>query len=271
METKSRKIIGAAAGATLVLGSLGTAYASPVGSTEASDNNTAPIEAQFFGSIVENLVQESEVGGEFTYSQANLVSADDLKKCFQGVSAALCNSVLHKEGALAEAPVDALDWKFSIFGDVKNPYSATIGDFVSEEDGAQTTVMGCACMANPADGRAIANAEVTGLDLLDLVIASGPSSNANAITFTSSDGYNQTLPLYYLFTHSSVLAYEVAGESVSESMGGTVQVWIHGLAANYYVADVVSIEISALEETPVDPSESDSFANSPNVTVLSAA
>lgn len=269
MELKSKRVIGTAAAAAVVLGSFGTAYALPAQETYSPDN-AAAAERQSPDAATRGPVKSAEVGGVFTATQSKTATAKALAKAFRGASAVLCNTELHEEGASGAVPEDAMEWTFRVTGDVKNAYSATVGDLVNNEDGVQTTVIGCACMGNPSDGRSVANAEVTGLNLQALIMAASPTGSANAITFISADGYRQTLPLYYVFTHSSVLAYEVAGEPVSESMGGTVQVWIHGLAASYYVADVVSIEISTLDEAPLDPSQSDSFVNSPNVTVLAA-
>lgn len=270
--TTSKKIIGTAAGTMLVLGSFGTAIAAPAQQALASeDGATSTAQEVAEGAANDTLVQKSTVQGLFTASQAQTATVDVMKNLFRNASAMLCNAGLHEEAApAADVPADAMEWEFSVSGQVRNPYTAVIGDLVDDENGVQQKVMGCTCAGNPTDGRTIANAEVTGLKLATLLQAASPTADANAVVLTSADGYSQTVPLYYILSHSCVLAYEVAGEPVSESMGGTVQLWLHGASANYYVSNVTSIELVSLPETPDDPSESDAFQNSPNVTVLEA-
>lgn len=271
MQATSKKIIGTAAGTMLVLGSLGTTAVAPVQQALAADGDATAREA-VQADAGTDMVQDSVVRGTFAATQTQTATAEVMKNLFRNVSAMLCNTSLHEEAAsAAEVPTDAMEWEFSVSGEVRNPYHAVIGDLVDDEDGVQQKIMGCTCMGNPSDGRAIANAEVTGLKLQALLMAAAPTADANAVVFTSSDGYSQTVPLYYLLSHNAVLAYEVAGEPVADSMGGVVQLWIHGASANYYVSNVTSIELVSLPETPDDPSESDAFQNSPNVTVLEAA
>lgn len=270
MEQTGKKVISAATGTLLALGALGSAVAMPAQQALAEDAATVTEDTQATAQQ-SDIVRESEVRGTLTATQAKTLTANVLKKIFRNAPAVLCAAGLHEEQALPDnVPGDAMAWKFTVSGNVKNSYEAAVGDLVGD-DGAQTKVIGCACMGNPADGRAIANAEVTGIKLSSIITAAGPRADANAVIFTSADGYSQTIPLWYVYAHSCVLAYEVAGEPVSESMGGTVQLWLHGASANYYVSDVVSIELATLDEAPADPSDSSQFINSPNVTVLEAA
>lgn len=268
---KIKAVAGTAAGAALVLGSFGSAYAAP--ETDAPDAlGQGAISTMVSGVLsISQQVTSDTVDGQFQATQAQTASAGYLADTFKKVSATLCNSGTHEEQASADFEGDAMDWEFSVSGAVKRPFTAAVGAFVSDDDdGSQTTVIGCACVANPSGGLAVANAEVTGIDLRRVLAHALMSEDANAVKFTSSDGYTQTIPLYYLFTHSSLIAYEIAGAPVSESMGGTVQVWFDGAAASYYVADVTNIEVLALDETPAAPGENDEFVNSPNVTVFSA-
>lgn len=267
---KGKALVGTVASAALAVGTFGVCTVPAVASEQdltPTDNETVTAGTILTGN---ERVTQNVVEGRFSATQEQTASADYLATMFKKVSATLCASGLHEEQASADFEGSALDWEFSVSGAVKRPFTATVGAFVGEEDGSQTTVMGCACVANPSGGLAIANAKVTGIDLQRVLMHARMNDDANAVRLTSADGYSQTLPLYYLYTHSSVIAYEIAGEPVSESMGGTVQVWIDGAAANYYVADVKDIEILALDEEPAAPGDDDAFANSPNVTILSA-
>lgn len=97
-------------------------------------------------------------------------------------------------------------------------------------------------------------------------------SDANTATFISSDGYRMALPLAWLLEKGAILAYRVNGEPLSESVGGSNQLWIPSSAAKYFIRDVVEIVLSHEENVPPSPGEEaagdDEYLNRPNVGVL---
>ena len=131
--------------------------------------------------------------------------------------------------------------------------------------------MGCSCAGNPADGRATANAAVTGVSVFDLLeAAGGVSSEANAITFVSSEGYEVTLPLSYVLQRASMIVYQLNGEPLSASVGGTNQLWLGSTSARYFASDVVEVRVTCEDEAPAipgSPASGDHASNVPNVSV----
>lgn len=209
--------------------------------------------------------------GSFCYSQDVVTDSAALARAFSGVDRVLCGA---GEGAgQGEAPSpDVSSWTISVGGDgVENAYAASIGELA--QTGSYQTVLGCTCLGNPADGRATANADVCGVTLDSILERAGLAEGANTITFVSSDGYEVSLPLGYVQQRMSLIVYRVNGAPVSETMGGTNQLWLGSTAARYFSRDVVEIVVSCEDEVPAapgTPEAGDEYANRPNVGVLGA-
>ena len=206
------------------------------GGTEAATNGTAVESAQ---------VTPAQVEGEFSFDQTTITSNEVIKTFFQRVSQAICGATVP---LVADNP---LGWKLSVSGDVETAFTASVGDLANEE--STSNVMTCTCGGNPAGGRAIVTADVTG---------------ANAVTFVSADGTQQTFPLGYVVGRHAVLSYEINDEDLSASVGGSNQLWMTKTPANYFVRDVVEIVVSTEDVAPATPGAADEHPNSPNAGVL---
>lgn len=92
--------------------------------------------------------------------------------------------------------------------------------------------------------------------------------SANTATFISKDGYRTSLPLAWLLEKEALLAYQVNGEDLSASVGGSNQLWIPSAAAKYFARDVVEIVLSHEETLPPVPGEEEAkeieYVNRPN-------
>ncbi len=215
------------------------------------------------------------VEGTFAYTQDRVSSAQEVARAMRGASAILCSGTADATLATTSAAAgvaDAADWTISISGSgVASQVSATIGELSHEA--SVTQVMGCTCLGNPADGRATVNADVTGVDLREVLAGLGLSDDANVITFTSADGYRVSLPLSYVLQRKTLIVYALDGKPLSASVGGTNQLWLGATAARYFASDVVSIQVDAVDEADVPPAPGtraagDRYANRPNVGVL---
>ena len=96
----------------------------------------------------------------------------------------------------------------------------------------------------------------------------GAAAGANAGTFGSADGTQQTFPLGYVVGRHAVLSYEINDEDLSASVGGSNQLWMTKTPANYFVRDVVEIVVSTEDVAPATPGAADEHPNSPNAGVL---
>ena len=159
-----------------------------------------------------------------------------------------------------------LGWQLSVSGDVESAFTASVGDLANEE--STSKVMTCTCGGNPAGGRAIVTADVTGIPVEHLLAKAGAEPGANAVTFVSADGTQQTFPLGYVVGRHAVLSYEINDEDLSASVGGSNQLWMTKTPANYFVRDVVEIVVSTEDVAPATPGAADEHPNSPNAGVL---
>lgn len=212
-----------------------------------------------------DIVTLDVVEGQFAFTQGEVSSNEDIQKNI-GASQYLCGARPTGE-ASAPAPED---WQIAIGGAVANPYTATYGELV-ETDEVQSLLMGCACAGNPADGKASANAEVTGISVLTMIGIAQPDANANTIVFTSADGYEVALPLSYVQRRYCPVVFDVNGAPLAESVGGTNQLWLGSTSANYFARDVVAITLEERETPPPSPNSDEAreaYANLPNVGVL---
>ena len=207
------------------------------------------------------IVQEQTVEGTFSFSQATVTPIEKIRAVFQKAAAALC-------GADDELTVaNAADWSITVGGDVQAGYSATLGELAQDDE--NTTIMGCACVSNGAGGPAAINAQVTGIPLAGIIQAAQPNADANTVTFVSEDGYNVSLPLDYVLARHSVISYEINGETLSSSVGGTNQLWIDSAAAKYFTRNIVEIRVTHEDVVPAAPGSEQAvdgeYVNRPNV------
>lgn len=212
----------------------------------------------------------ASVEGTFSFTQGQVTLTAQIARTLGGADKLLCGASTEALPSNQQVVSDAADWQITVDGDgVQLSLTATIGDFA--QTGTQSTVMGCSCAGNPADGRATANAAVTGVSVFDLLeAAGGVSSEANAITFVSSDGYEVTLPLSYVLQRASMIVYQLNGEPLSASVGGTNQLWLGSTSARYFASDVVEVRVTCEDEVPAipgSPASGDHASNVPNVGV----
>ena len=153
------------------------AEASPAGSDVAVSASEQAVSGQ---------VKPAHVEGTFSFTQGQITPTAQIAHDLGGANKVLCGASQEVLPSNQQVASDAADWQITVDGDgVQSSLTATIGDLA--QTGTQSTVMGCSCAGNPADGRATANAAVTGVSVYQLLeAAGGVSDEANAITFVSS-------------------------------------------------------------------------------------
>lgn len=240
----------------------GTAAPQPAGTTATQAASTATTTATA-------KVTSPVVHGTFAYDQTTLTSNADIKKNFAGTDAYLCGTTAGTDEA--SVPLDS--WNITVGGDVQNAFTESLADLA--DDNALTVPMGCACAGNGADQRVSANAEVTGVTFASLMREAGVSADANTVTFTSSDGYQVSLPLSYVKQRYTLLVYAINGEPLANSMGGTNQLWLGSTSARYFARDITGITFETRDaaDVPAAPGTAaagDTYANVPNVALTSS-
>lgn len=269
MDTKTRGIVGTTAAAALLVPGIALATTPDTGNPEVQWTSVeATAQAESLQAVQSATVCVPVVEGQFSFDQTTVTPIDQIAGIFQKAPSTLC-------GASTEMTVAAPDdWTITVSGDVANAYSATIGE-IKADDGEQTTIMGCACAGNPAGGRAIVSAEVTGIPLAEIIYRAQPSDDVNTVTLVSEDGYRMSIPLDYVLARRALMVSTVNGADLGESMGGTNQVWMDAAAAKYFSRNVVAIELTCEEQPPAAPGTEEApdteYANRPNAGIMAAA
>ncbi len=217
--------------------------------------------AQEVASVAGTAVQAPAVVGTFAYNQGVPTPTDTIARVM-GTPRYACSS------AYVGAPqsLNALDWTIEVGGAVENEFTATVGDLA--ENGPMNIVMGCSCAGNPADGVASVDADVSGVTFRSIVDAANPDAGVNTVVLTSADGYEVALPLRYLDQRYSLIVFDVNGRPLSDSMGGSNQLWLSGTSANYFARDITAIRFEERQTPPPAPGTEEAgliYANLPNV------
>lgn len=226
------------------------------------DQPAAPsAEAASEGSMAQTIMLDKVVG-TFSFTQASAASKQMIIKAMAMAGHYLCGGQ-----PMVESAENVSDWSIEINGAVANGYTTTIGTLEKDPE-MVSRLMGCICAANPVDGAAAVNAQVTGVPVTVLLGRAGIEPGANTAVFTSADGYEVALPLMYLKTHLCPIVFNVAGSPIVESMGGANQLWLGSTSANYFARDIVSITVETRDEAPAapgTPEAGDTYANLPNI------
>lgn len=262
MEDKAKKFV-AVTGSVLMLTTVGVGSAvavegdgGPSAGIAAAEENAQDAPGKASADVVE---------GVFSYTQGDVSPTSVLKEKFATAAKYLCGSGLVDSASESVAPED---WTIAVNGDVENAYSATLEE-MSEKGTAKITMM-CSCAGNPAGGTAVADADALGVSISSIMQEAQVFDTANTAVFKSADGYEIALPLSYITQKFSIIAYDINGEPVANSMGGSNQLWLGATAASYFARDVTEITFETRETPPPRPGSAeagDTYANVPNVCV----
>lgn len=275
MQTNDKKILGSLALSTVALTTLSLGQAMPATAADWAEIDTCfdvPTHTEAVEASASDDAQSvRNIQGIFTWDQ-NAVSDNAVLKraIYDSASKYVCaahESLANLNGEIEAAQAQSGEIAaIRISGDVRHPSMRTIEDNL--EEAPITTVLGCTCAGNPADGRASANASVTGFALKTLIDKAEPANEANAITFISQDGYEVSLPLSYVMQRHSIIVTEVNGAAIDETLGCQNQLWLGATAARAFVQDVVEIRITSEEVAPAAPGTEG--YNQPNIGILNS-
>lgn len=256
-------------GTTSALALSGMATNVALAATTDGDTDVQPIitsDANSESYYKTDIVKLDVVPGEFSYTQTE-ASANSVISAIANASQYLCGANGHMVKDDSTLPEN---WEVNVQGLVKNPKAFTFQE-MKDSDTVQKLLMGCTCMGNPTDGRASANAEVTGIPVNAILQETGIAEGANTIVFTSADGYEVALPLQYVLQRYCPIVFDINGAPIAEVVGGTNQLWLGATSANYFARDIVSITLEERQTPPPNPSSDEArqaYQNLPNIGVL---
>ncbi len=131
--------------------------------------------------------------------------------------------------ALQIPQIDPTQWQLKITGMVKNPLTLTFAELLAlplEE--SYTTLM---CVSNEVGGSLIGNAKWLGYPIRHLLAKAQPTSGADMVFSSSSDGFTASTPLATLQEDSrnAILAVGMNGEPLPPEHGYPVRMVVPGL------------------------------------------
>ena len=264
--SRTKKELGVASSALL----LATGTANGLAFAADSPANDCPQPAAQENVLASNaaLQAPSVVNGVFMFSQCEVSTLDAIHKALHLAPKYLCGAEV---GAGDSTETSPENWTISVGGDVANGFSATIDELA--QGGRAQVIMGCSCAGNPAGGPGTVNAETTGVTLRSIMERAGVSAGANTVVFTSEDGYEAALPLSYVKNRYAMIVYAVNGQPMSNSVGGSNQLWLGATSAQYYVRNVASISFETRQTPPPVPGSAqaaDAAANMPSASITAA-
>ena len=157
---KAAKTIGATVGSATLLGAAMMA-AAPMPFVSNEDYGLEEASLETTSAVTESI---KEVRGAFAFDQTTTVATASIVEVFNKAAATLCS-------AMPQYAMDAQGRPVC----VKSPntsFTATV-DELSDEEGAQSYIIGCACATNAPGGGAIVNADVQGVPFASIVARAG--------------------------------------------------------------------------------------------------
>lgn len=268
MKTTGKKIASLIAGGALVAAAAPAAQFAVADEAVAHENGSpSPACADPAAQATESSRSRAtieNVQGTFAWDQGVSADNETLAKVLYRSSAYLCGTLDNQAYAQAGEREDSVAGirYIAVTGDVENSFTASVDEF--SEKAPVKKIMGCTCSGNPADGRASANAEVSGFLLSALVDAAAPEDGVNTITFTSRDGYEVSLPYAYVMQRYSIIVTNVNGEKAADAIGCSNQLWLGSTSARSFARDIVGIAVTREADPPAAPG-ANAQANLPNV------
>lgn len=186
----------------------------------------------------------ANVRGEFAFDQNVITPPDEVFNLFGTAATAMCA----KPGfAFDNAKVEELYLNFS--GAIKKTQTVSLAAL--QDQGTEERTLKCSC----ATGAAIANAQVVGVPLKNIMQIVDAEEAANTVTFRSGDGYGIAMPLTYALEKDTIFVYKIGESDVPSGL----QVWVPKSVARYgpKKSNDISHEISLI---PEDTNESEANA-----------
>ena len=133
-------------------------------------------------------------------------------------------------------------WHLEIGGLVQNSATWRFQDLLGFKPTTQETTL--MCISNGLDAGLMSNAMWKGLPLRDLLDQAGVLSGAARVRLQGVDNYTDTIPLEKAMEPTTLLAYEMNGEPLSDRHGYPLRVIVPGYFGEKNVKWVTRIEVT---------------------------
>lgn len=189
----------------------------------------------------ESFEKVANVDGEFSFNQDVLTPADEVFNLFGTAATGIC-----AKPGFAFDKVEQEDCYLNIRGTIKKVSTIYLSELMDDIKKSNTKTIACSCGMSAA----IANAQVKGVLLKDILPLGELMEGTNTVTLRDKHGYGLPLPLSYVLEKEAMLVWNVSGEKLSSENGGPLQLWVPDTVAKYFTRQVMDIEFSAEDEVP---------------------
>ncbi len=242
MNKKIIKGVGSVVGAaTLVVGAAATytqaATAPAVAEERVAPENSVAKANGITVSAREETEYESvaNVKGAFAFDQNVITPPDEVFSLFGTAATAMC-----AKPGFAFDNVKVEEYYLNFSGAIKK--TQTVSLTALQDQGTEERTLKCSC----ATGAAIANAQVVGVPLKNIMQIVDAEEAANTITFKSDDGYGIAMPLTYALEKDAIFVYKIGDADVPSGL----QVWVPKSVARYFTRNVTEVEFTVEENVP---------------------
>ena len=132
------------------------------------------------------------------------------------------------KNTLGDPRLDGNRWRVRVTGSVSNSLELDLNGIRGFASVKQYQTL--ECIDNTVGGDLISNAEWTGVRLADVLAQAGVSERARRVAFLCEDGYSDSIPMAKAMEPTTLLAYEMNGETLPPQHGFPVRV----LSPNLY-------------------------------------
>lgn len=258
MKRNTLKTVSALTGAAALLTGCAQQAAPAAPAAAAPVQEAAAPAAGLAGSLSlrqdETYAKVANVQGEFSFRQDVLTPADEVFNLFGTAATAMC-----AKPGFAYGGVERENYYVNLRGSIKKSQSLSLAQL--QKKGSATRTMACSC----GTGSAVANAQVTGVRVADILELAGVEEGANTITFRGDEGYGLPLPLDYVLEKDALLVWQIGGQDLPDSQGAPLQVWMPDTVAKYFTRRVMEIELTAEEEVPAVDAAADAYRAKVNI------
>ncbi len=137
------------------------------------------------------------------------------------------------------------DWRLELRGLIKNPRRLSLSELKSMP--RVTSERTLVCISNPVGGALIGNVVWSGVRVRDLLQVAGVQPGARWVTWRSSDGYVESLPLAAALEQDVLLAFEINAQPLTRRHGFPLRVLIPDRLGMKQPKWITAIELSATE------------------------
>jgi DMSO/TMAO reductase YedYZ molybdopterin-dependent catalytic subunit len=123
--------------------------------------------------------------------------------------------------------VSASGWALEVGGMAASPLRLGLSELAAIPGVTQTITL--ECVSNTVGGPLMSTGRFTGVPLRDLLVMASPRAGAHAVTFTSHDGYTESLPLDLVMQTPEILvAYRLNGGRLPDQHGFPARIVVPG-------------------------------------------